>query len=112
ASFEAHKSTGRRDPVVKPTRSVRRASGFVQVAIPETELARLRFGGPLYGFAVTQPRDVNDDDGKFRRRNWTLVFSRFVPQSGSRNRAGSPSAQTPSKPLRPLHPINVDRRTG
>jgi hypothetical protein len=26
--------------------------------------------------------------------------------------AGSPAAQVPSKPLRPLHPISVDRRTG
>src|SRR5262245_66135169 len=44
----------------------------------------------IYGFAVTQPSDVQYDDAKFGRRNWTLVFSRFGPQSGSRNRAGSP----------------------
>jgi hypothetical protein len=44
----------------------------------------------VYGLAVTQPSNVHYDDAKFGRRNWTLGFSRFVPQSGSRNRAGSP----------------------
>jgi len=87
------------------------ASGQIVGFVVEVK-SRVKGTDPSEGYAVTQPSDVHYDDAKFGRRNWTLVFSRFVPQSGSRNRAGSPSAQTPSKPLRPLHPINVDRRTG